>query len=279
MKKPIKNEEEKMCKDTSVSHLNELGWNVVRLPKENINPLLILSKSNGYLEILGEISDLVVEEQPKPPKIVQDRSVAEISGLETGKFELGTGLKFLEKFLSLVGVAGLGLEASFKNAESIQFVYQNVLTDFVHPLKIGKYLLGVSPDVSGPFMEHINEEGEAYIITDTLKSKAFGVVAYGKKGVKINLDISALKQLLSATPHIEVSKDKKKVVSFKGDKFLRFAFKAISVWVEIGDGKARFNLNPPGGPIAPMKALPSTLISPNEPTPVIFGMNTLIRLK
>lgn len=268
-----------MCKDKSVSHLNELGWNVVRLPKENINPLLILSKSNGYLETLGGISDFVVEDQPKPPEIVQDQSVAEISGLETDKFELGIGLKFLEKFLSLVGVAGLGLEASFKNAESIQFVYQNVLTDFVYPVKIGKYLLSVSPDISSPFMEHINEEGEAYIITDTLRSNTFGIVAYDEKGVKIDLDISALKQLLSATPHIEVSKDEKKVVSFKEDKFLRFAFKAIGVWVEIRDGKARFKLNKPEGPIAPMKALPSTLISPNEPTPVIFGTNTLIRLK
>jgi|GEM_PF-2722115 len=268
-----------MCKDKSVSHLNELGWNVVRLPKENINPLLILSKSNGYLETLGEISDFVIEDQPKPPEIVRDQLVAEISGLETDKFELGIGLKFLEKFLSLLGVAGLGLEASFKNAESIQFVYQNVLTDFVYPVKIGKYLLSVSPDVSSPFMEHIIEEGEAYIITDTLKSNTFGIVAYDEKGVKIDLDISALKQLLSATPHIEVSKDEKKVVSFRGDKFLRFAFKAIGVWVEIRDGKARFKLNKPEGPIAPMRALPSTLISPNEPTPVIFGMNTLIRLK
>ncbi|MDP3029413.1 MAG: hypothetical protein Q8O04_07955 [Deltaproteobacteria bacterium] len=267
-----------MCKDKSVSHLNELGWNVVRLPKENINPLLILSKSNGYLETLGEISDFVIESEPKPPEIVRNQSVAEISGLETNEYDLGVGLKFLEKFLSLVGAAGLGLEASFKNAHKIQFVYQNVLTDSVQPMKIEKYLRSVSPDVSSFFIEHLNDEGEAYIITDALKSNVFGVAAYDEKGVKLDLDISALEQLLSATPHIGVSKDEKKAVSFKGDKFLRFAFKAIAAWIEIRDGKAKFKLNPPEGPIAPMKALPSALISP-EPTPVIFGVNTLIRLK
>lgn len=268
-----------MCKDKSVSHLNKLGWNVVRLPKENINPLLILSKSNGYLETLGEISDFVIEDRPKSPEIVQDQSVAEISVLETDKFEVGVGLKFLEKFLSLVGAAGLGLEASFKNADSIQFVYQNVLTDSVLPTKIGKYLSSVSPNVNSPFMDSIDEEGEAYVITDTLKSNVFGVIAYDEKGVKLDLDISALKQLLSVTPKIGLSKDEKKVVSFKGDKFLRFAFKAIAVWIKIEDGKAKFDLGKPEGPIAPMRALPSTLISPDEPTPVIFGMNTLIRLK
>lgn len=267
------------CKDKSVSYLNELGWNVVRLPKENINPLLVLSRSNGYLEILGELSDFVIKGKSRPPKIVRDQAVAEISSLETHKFELGIGLKFLEKFLSLVGASGLGLEESLKNAKSIQFIYQNVLTDFVHPAKIAKYLSSVSPDVSSPLMEHIDEEGEAYIITDTLKSNTFGIAAYDEKGAKIDLDISALKQLLSADPHIEVSKDEEKVVSFKGDKFLRFAFKAISIWVEIRDGKASFRLGKPEGPITPMRALASTLVSPSEPTYVIFGRNTLIKLK
>jgi len=268
-----------LFKDKLVSDLNRLGWSVVRLPRENINPLLVLSKSNGYLETLGELSDFVIEDQPKPPEIIRDQAVADISVLETDKFELGTGLKFLEKFISLVGASGLGLEASFKNAKSIRFVYQNVLTDFVHPAKIAKYLLSVTPDVSSLLIEHIDEEGEAYIITDTLKSNTFGIVAYDEKGAKIDLDISALKQFLSATPHIEVSKDGKAVVSFKGDKFLRFAFKAISVWVEIEDGKAHFRLNKPVEPIGPMRALPSTLVSPSEPTYVIFGRNTLIKLK
>ncbi len=266
------------CKDKSVSHLNELAWNVVRLPRENINPLLVLSKSKGYLETLGELSDFVIEDQPKPPEIVRDQAVAEISIRETNKFELGTGLQLLKRFLSLVGASGLELEASFKNAKSIQFVYQNVLTDFVHPAKIAKYLLSVTPDVN-ILLEHIDEEGEAYIITDTLKSNAFGIVAYDEKGAKIDLDISALKQLLSATPHIEVSKDGNKVVSFKGNKFLRFAFKAISVWVEIKDGKAKFRLDKPKGPIGVMRKSPSTLVSPSEPTYVILGRNTLIKLK
>ena len=267
------------CKDKSVSHLNKLGWNVVRLPRENINPLLVLSKSKDDFETLGELSDFVIEDQPRPPEIVRDQAVAEISIRETDKLKLGTGLNFLELILSSAGASGLGLEASFKNAKSIQLVYQNVLTDFVHPAKIAKYLSSVSFDVSSPLMEHIDEEGEAYIITDTLKSNTFGIVAYDEKGAKIDLDISALKQLLSATPHIEVSKDGNKVVSFKGDKFLRFAFKAISVWVEIKDGKAKFRLGKPKGPIRAMRESPSTLVSPSEPTYVIFGRNTLIELK
>lgn len=268
-----------MCKDNSVSHLNELGFNIVRLPRENIDPLLILCKSNGSLETLGEISDFVIEEQPKPPEVASDKAVSEIAGLRTDKFELGVGLKFLEKFLSIIGASGIGLEASFKNADSIQFVYQNVLTDSILPTKIGKYLSSVTPNVNSSFMDSIDEEGEAYVITDTLKSNAFGVVAYDKNDVELALDISALKQLLSAAPKVELYKEEKNVLSFKGDKFLRFAFKAIAVWVEVEQGKARFRLNRPAGPIAPLKALPATFIDPNEPSYVVFGENTLIKLK
>lgn len=112
-----------------------------------------------------------------------------------------------------------------------------------------------------------------------LTSNAFGVVAYDKNGIELDLDISALKQLLSATPKVELSREEKNVLYFKGDKFLRFAFKAIVVWVEIEDGKAKFKFNKPAGPIAPMKALPSTLVDSNEPTYVIFGRNTLVKLK
>lgn len=267
-----------MCKDNSVSHLNKLGYNVVRLPRENIDPLLILSRSNGYLETLGEISDFVIGDHPKP-EISQGQTAAEISGLRTNKFELGVGLKFLERFLSLIGAAGIGLEICFENAKSIQFVYQNVLIDSVYPAKIGRYLSNVSPDVSSLFMEDINDEGEAYVITETLKSNSFGIVAYNERGMELDIDISALKKLLSATPKIELSESEKNVISFKGDKLLRFAFKAIATWIEVEDGKARFKLNKPAGPIAPMRALPSSLINPDEPTLAIFGENTLIRLK
>ena len=188
------------------------------------------------------------------------------------------GLKFLERLLSQIGAAGVGLETSFKNADSIEFEYQNVLVDSVYPVKIGKYLLSVSPDVS-LLMEAINDEGEAYVITETLKSNAFGVTAYDEMDAELDIDISALKQLLSATPKIGLSKDEKNVLSFEGEKFLRFAFKAIAVWVEVEGGKSKFRLNKPEGPVGPMRAFPSSFVNPDEPTPVMFGENTLIKLK
>lgn len=204
-----------MCREKSITHLNRVGCNVVRLPRENIDPLLILSRSNSHLETLGDISDFVIGDQPKP-EIDRDQAAAKISGLKTDKFELGVGLRFLQRLLSYIGVGRIGLEATFKKADSVQFVYENVLIDSVLPAKIGRYLLSVGPDVSSPFMEHINDEGEAYVITETLKSNAFGVIAYDKSDVKLDIDISALRELLSATPKIGLSKDEKNVISFEG---------------------------------------------------------------
>lgn len=263
-----------MCNDAVLKDLNNLGYNMVRLPRENINPLLVITKSNSNLVVLGKISDFVTEKMSEPPEISQDQSVAEISSLKTGKLKLGVGLSFLKEFLSSIGAAEVGLKASFKNAYFIQFVYQNVLTDSVYPTAIGKYLSSVSPDITGILIDNIDNEGESYIITDTLKSNFLSIVAYDSKGMKLDLDISALQQLLNATPKFEFIKDKRNAISFKGEEFLRFAFKAIAVWVEIKNGKARFRLSRPGGPTrgSLLKALPS-------PQPVIFGKNTLINIK
>ena len=266
-----------MCKERSVSYLNELGYTVVRLPSEDIRPLQVFYKPNGGLKRLGPISDFVVE-QNGVPEISRDNTVSDVAGLRTDNFELGTGLKFLEKFLSLIGASGVGLEASFKNAGFLQFIYKNVMKDYVVPTEIGEYLGRVTPNVNSPFMDCINEDGEAYIITEILKSNAFGVIAYDKNGVELSLDISTLKQLLSVAPKIKVSKEGENVISFKGDKFLCFAFKAIVLWINIENGKAKFRLRVPSGPVPPIKALATTFIETNEPTYVVFP-NTLVRLK
>jgi hypothetical protein len=48
-----------MCQDNSVTFLQSLGYNVVRLPREGIDPLLLLNGGNN-LNILGYISDIML---------------------------------------------------------------------------------------------------------------------------------------------------------------------------------------------------------------------------
>lgn len=267
------------CKDKSVSQLNEQGYNVVRLPREKINPLQVLCRTNADLEILGEIGDFVIEGKPYPPAIDQDQQAAVIAGLETDKFELNAGLGLLKRLLSYLGAGGIELGAKFSRVDSIKFLYDNVLSDTIYPIKIEKYLKTVTPDLSSRLLENLNDEGELYIITDTLKSNGFNVVATDSSDNTVDIDISGLQDILKAKFKVDLSKTHERTLSFKGEKYLRFGMKAVGLWLEIGGGKATFRLRPPEGPIAPLRYISASLINPQEATPVIFGRNTLVNLK
>lgn len=268
-----------MCKDPSVDTLNQLGYNVVRLPRENIRPLDVLAKSGASLETLGQLADFVVDTGLAPPAIKEDQIAADISGLCTSAFEFNTGIKLLEKLLSYFGVGGLSLDVAFSGAASLTIEYSDVRFDSITPAKIGMYLTKATPDLGSLLIDSIDEEGEAYIITDILKSDSFKVIAHDKKGAKLDLNITALKALLDAHPQISVSKESNMSISFKGDKRLCFAMKAIEFWVEIDSGKGRFRLDKPSGPVAPMRAFAAASASRREVTPVLFGRNTLVRLR
>lgn len=233
-----------MCKDKSLSQLEKMGYNVINLPREDIHPLQVFTRPKGNFERYGEITEFVIEDQPETPRISKNEDAANIKGLRTDKFEFGAGFKILEKYLSSIGGGEIGLETIFKNTDSIQFIYQNVKIDSVLPAKIRTYLSSVNPKDS--MMDIIDEKGEAYIITEILKSNAFGVDAYDSKGAKINLSLPEIKEIFKANFNIEVSKDYENVVSFEGKNFLCFAIKPAVVWVEKVDGKALFKLGMPG---------------------------------
>jgi hypothetical protein len=267
------------CKDSSVNQLNELGYNVVKLPREKINPLQVLCKNKDALEILGEIGDFVIEEKPSPPAIDRDQQAADTAGLQTDKFELNSGIGLLKRLLSYLGAGDIKLDVDFSKTSSMQFKYENILTDNIYLRKIEKYLTAVTPDLSSRLLENINDQGELYIITDTLKSNGFNVEAKDSNNNTVNLDIAGLQDILKANFKIDVSKTHELTLSFKGEKSLRFAFKAVGLWLDIGGGKATFRLRPPEGPIGTLGYVSASLINPQEATPVMFGRNILINLK
>src|SRR5271154_6304186 len=47
------------CTDPILSALKEQGYNIVRLPRAEIHPLQILSRTKSNLDLLGPISDLL----------------------------------------------------------------------------------------------------------------------------------------------------------------------------------------------------------------------------
>ncbi|MDZ8237241.1 MAG: hypothetical protein RMZ69_08740 [Nostoc sp. ChiQUE01a] len=273
------------CTDKAIDHLNQLGYNAIKLPREGITPLTVLSRDpkTSISTIYGNLRDIVAEPVPSLPQVFENLQAATISGLKTNKLELKFGISILNDLLSALGGKSAGIESVFRKASTIEFEYENVQYDTVMPASVTKFLRGSKPSIDDDFVAQFNEQGEAYIIIDVLKSNSFGIRVYQDSDQGIDINIDAIKNVIGLNSKISVEKKVDTKISFNGSQALGFGFKACPIWVEAVGGVSRFKLNPNTNQSV---ALRGSTESSTEPTlddedgltPVLIAPNQLIEL-
>ncbi|MEH2095406.1 gasdermin [Nostoc sp.] len=273
------------CTDQAIDHLNELGYNAIKLPREGITPLTILSRDpkTSISSIYGNVTDIIANPVPSLPKVFENLQAGTISGLRTNKLELKFGISILNDLLSALGGKRAGIESVFGKASTIEFEYENVQYDTVMPASVTKFLRGANPSIDQDFIPQFNEQGEAYIIIDVLKSNSFGIRLYqdSEGGIDINLD--AIKNVVGLNSKISVEKKVDTKISFNGSQALGFGFKACPIWVETVGGVLKFRLNPNTNQGVALRgstesSTEPTLDDENELTPVLIAPNQLMEL-
>ncbi|MFN6497328.1 MAG: hypothetical protein RMX65_010015 [Nostoc sp. DedQUE01] len=273
------------CTDKAIDHLNQLGYNAIKLPREGITPLTVLSRDpkTSISTIYGNLRDIVAEPVPSLPQVFENLQAGTISGLKTNKLELKFGISILNDLLSALGGKSAGIESVFRKASTIEFEYENVQYDTVMPASVTKFLRGSKPSIDDDFVAQFNEQGEAYIIIDVLKSNSFGIRVYQDSDRGIDINIDALKNVIGLNSKISVEKKVDTKISFHGSQALGFGFKACPIWIENVGGVSRFKLNPNTNQSV---ALRGSTESSTEPTlddedgltPVLIAPNQLIEL-
>jgi hypothetical protein len=273
------------CKDKAIDHLNSLGYNAIKLPREGITPLIVLSRdpNTSISSIYGHITDLVAEPMPPLPKVFENLQAGTISGLRTNKLEFKFGISILNDLLSAIGGKSAGIEAVFGKASKIEFEYENVQYDTVMPASVTKFLRGAKPSIDEDFVAQFNEQGEAYIIIDVLKSNSFGIRVYQDSNQGIDINIDALKNVVGLSSKISIEKKVDTKISFNGSQALGFGFKACPIWMETVDGVSRFRLNPNTNQGVALRgstgaSTQPTLEDEDGLTPVLIAPNQLMEL-
>jgi len=128
------------CKDDSLDYLNHLGYNVVKLPREKIEPLLVIAGKKQGLEVLGPLSHFVVDASSIPP-VKCNEETAEISSMKTNKLDSSLGIDLMNTLLSAMGAAGGKVNLGYQKTGQIEITFDNVLSDYVYPTDIDDYLL------------------------------------------------------------------------------------------------------------------------------------------
>jgi hypothetical protein len=223
------------CTDDSTTFLKGLGYNVVRHPREGIAPLHLVGRQNGSVDLLGPLNLLITRPSGPLPRISADAEGAKIQGQASSKLDLSIGIDVLGAIIGAFG-GNLGAAVNFTNARKIQFVFENVRSDFVVPLEVGNYLRDGSVDGGNLILkQYVMGNGSLFLITRVVKSRRFTVVFERSDNVGASVNVPVIQQVAGGSVKVEVDVQKAHVLSFEGDRDLVFGFRCFEVGVRNGD--------------------------------------------
>jgi hypothetical protein len=220
-----------LCNDPSLRYLNNLGYNVVRLPKTGINPLNIIGidKHNDPIN-LGDLSK-IWNSSISPPKPKSNGKAANIIGQRTNRLKLSLGIKLLEDIVGCFGASVPTLGTQFQSSNRLQFIFEEVVVNSIDLFDIGKYLLDGDLQLGNPVADKffLEEKCKTYIIYEVLKSNSISVIAFDKNDTEVKLAIPSIQSAIGGNLEVSVANEKGTAIKFKGNSLLTFGFKIIEI--------------------------------------------------
>jgi hypothetical protein len=223
-----------MCKDKYVAFLNDLGFNVIRLPRTGIDPLHLIGRQNGVTTLLGGLPKLVTGSTKPLPPVTQNLKAVNINGKETDALDVGLGIHLLGSFLGAMG-GKLGLKASYSKARTLTFSFNDVTLDRVLVLDVGEYLKGASVDSDNVVLkEYVLGNGDLFLVTDIIRSSSLTVSGEAKTGGALELEVPEIQQMVGGTINVKGDATSAKQITYQGPEPLAFGFICVHVGVEGG---------------------------------------------
>ncbi len=222
------------CGDKSVKTLNGKGYNVVKLPRAGIEPMDILGKDDQATEWLGPLADVWQTTVALPT--VSTVPAVDISGQQSNTLDLSVGLKMLGNILSAFGASTPSLDLAYKKAKTLQFTYGQVTSTTVRPLQAGNFLAGGTLNTANPVVKHymLDDEAEAYLIFDVLKSNEISVVATDQQGTEVKVDLGVVQSMVGAKVGLSAAGSGGTTLTYKGTIPVAFAFRAFEISFDQG---------------------------------------------
>lgn len=252
-----------LCTDKSLTYLNGLGYNVVRLPRRGIDPLDVLGREGKSIERLGRLDQLWTSKTTFPA-IGAPQPATHINGQQTGEMSASIGLKLLSGVLKAIGATVPEISFAYNTARTLQFTFGNVTTRSVAPLEIGEFLSDGDIHSANPFVEHYfrDEDTDVFVITEVLEADQITVSARVEGGGKLSADIPAIQNAVGVDVSVSAKSAASSDLTYTGKQSVTFGFKAFSIAF---DERWRIAGAPPSAALA--------FEAGNDP--FIFGRGTL----
>lgn len=221
-------------KDPSLTYLNKLGYNVVKLPRTGIEPLDVIGRDQS-VQWLGPIAEIWKSAVPQPAPGLPKPATA-VNGQKTDALDLSVGLGILKNALAAFGASAPSLDVGYKSAHTVQFSYSNVTLVSVSPFAAGAYLAKGDLATDNPVVRNyfLSGKATAWLIVEVLRSNSITVTAADSHGVDVGVDLPAIQNVLDAKIAVKPSNAANSTITFTGPEAVTFGF-AVQQIARVGD--------------------------------------------
>jgi len=241
-------------KDPSITYLNALGYNVIKLPRVGINPLSLIGKDKTTA-FLGDLNTMWTGPQPAllpgPPN-----PASVVNGQKSAALDLGFGLNILASTLAVFGASSPSIDLSHTSAHGIQFSYSGVTSTAVDLGLLGGYLPKGKLDADNITVQrYFGTPGcEVYLIYEVLRSSSITITATDSNGNGVALNVPAIEGVVGAKVSVKPSNASSTGITFASTDGIAvtFGFKAVRLLLvsDIASGKLTYEDVQASGEIA-----------------------------
>lgn len=234
----------RLCQDPVVKKLRQIfEANILKVPEERFQPLVTILRIDGKNSWWGKLPNMVDGDLLDLYEMIENSSMADISGKVSKSTDVAVGIEILEGFLKGFSLPSASIAAHFQDASKVAFSFKNVVREYFAPANLVEYLNGTPLDTNrSDTKQIIDGETELFVIDSIITSSDFSIHVTEATGGGMDLDIPTIEALVTeGNAAMSVKKESDTAISFKGDKALTFAFTCLRCDV---DAAGRITLRP-----------------------------------
>lgn len=216
------------CKDPALIALNEVGYNIVKLPRVDLLPTQLLYSKGKKLRRLGDLTSVFVPmpDGPALPPILNDQPGPNIAGKKSAALNVDIGLDILGGLISALGGSTLGISMAYAEARSIEFSFGSTRRTDTDLALVDQFLASASINPYARASREMLNNDAVYVVTSTLKSDNISVTAKTSDNQSLQIDLPVIQNAIGANLKVTANTETSTVVTYTGAVPLVIGFQA-----------------------------------------------------
>ena len=153
-----------VCTDPILTALKDQGYNIVRLPRTDIHPLQLLSRTRTNLDLLGPVGDVLSGAELPPIRLDEPTAPVDNNATRTSAVDSKIGVGFLGSIVQAFGGKTAGLDGNYQGTDTVVFEFLDVKRDSIDITKLDPFLARAAVNPDSRYARKLLENDGLYIL-------------------------------------------------------------------------------------------------------------------